>query len=42
MFIQKYEKQLKIYKKALEDLTGKTVEKSYIYSFYLDKEIEIN
>lgn len=40
-FIKKYEKQIKIYKRALEVLTGKIVEKSYIYSFYLDKEIEI-
>ena len=41
MFIQKYNIQLDIYKRALEKLTGISVEKTYIYSFKLGKEIEI-
>ena len=40
-FIQKYKVQLDIYKEALERLTQKKVEKSYIYSFKLEHEIEI-
>jgi ATP-dependent helicase/nuclease subunit A len=39
--IEKYIKQLEIYKRALEDATGKKVEKTYIYSIYLQKAIEI-
>ena len=41
-YIKRYEKQLQIYRKALEKLLNKKVEKSYIYSFYLDKIIEVN
>lgn len=41
MFIQKYKLQLDVYRRALEKLTGKEVEKTYIYSFKLGKEIEI-
>ena len=41
MFIQKYNIQLDIYKRALEKLTGISVKKTYIYSFKLGKEIEI-
>lgn len=41
LFVTRYKKQLEIYKVALEKITGKTVEKSYIYSFNLDKKIEI-
>ena len=41
-FKKRYEKQLQIYRKALEKLLNKKVEKSYIYSFYLDKIIEVN
>ena len=41
IFIQKYKLQLDIYRRALEKLTGKEVEKTYIYSFKLGKEIEI-
>lgn len=39
--IEKYKEQLEIYKKALEHALNKKVEKTYIYSIYLDKEIEI-
>ena len=41
-FINKYKIQLDIYKEALEKLTGYKVDKKYIYSFYLDKKIEVN
>ena len=41
MFVQKYKLQLDIYRRALEKLTGMNVEKTYIYSFKLGKEIEI-
>ena len=41
-FIDKYKIQLDIYKDALETLTKYKVEKKYIYSFYLDKKIEVN
>ena len=37
--IEKYKPQLKIYKKAIEEALNKNVEKVYIYSFYLNKEI---
>lgn len=40
--IQKYSKQLEIYKKALEDGLNKKVKEVYIYSLYLNKEILIN
>ena len=40
-FIKKYKKQIDIYKRALDTLTDRKVEKAYIYSFYLDKEIEV-
>lgn len=40
-YIQKYKKQLEIYKEAIETLTSKTVYKSYIYSFELEEGIEI-
>ena len=39
--IQKYKKQLELYKKALEEALNKKVYKMYIYSTYLDREIEI-
>jgi ATP-dependent helicase/nuclease subunit A len=39
--VSKYIKQLEIYKRALEEATGKKVEKTYIYSIYLQKAIEI-
>ena len=41
-FLDKYKIQLDIYKEALEVLTKHKVEKKYIYSFYLDKKIEVN
>lgn len=37
--IEKYKPQLKIYKKAIEEALNKNVEKVYIYSAYLNKEI---
>lgn len=37
--IEKYKPQLKIYKKAIEEALNKNVEKVYIYSGYLNKEI---
>lgn len=37
--IEKYRHQLKIYKKAIEEALNKNVEKVYIYSVYLNKEI---
>lgn len=37
--IEKYKPQLKIYKKAIEEALNKNVEKVYIYSVYLNKEI---
>ena len=41
LFRKKYKKQLEIYKIALEKITGKKVENSYIYSFNLGKKISI-
>lgn len=37
--MEKYKPQLKIYKKAIEEALNKNVEKVYIYSVYLNKEI---
>ena len=39
--IEKYKGQLNLYKRALEQALGKKVDKTYIYSTYLDKEILI-
>ena len=39
--IDKYEKQLNIYKRALEQTLEKNVKKCYIYSVYLDKLIQV-
>lgn len=39
--VDKYKKQLEIYKRALEESLGKSVYKTYIYSIYLGKSIEI-
>ena len=39
--IEKYRVQLDLYKKALEQAIGKKVEKTYIYSIYLNKEISL-
>ena len=41
IFIEKYKKQLEIYKAALEKILDKKVESTYIYSFYLDREIKL-
>lgn len=39
--INKYKKQLEIYKRALEQALGRNVDNCYIYSVYLEKLIEI-
>ena len=39
--ILKYKTQLEIYKRAIEESTNKKVENIYIYSTYLEKEIEV-
>ncbi|SFU38939.1 DNA helicase/exodeoxyribonuclease V, subunit A [Clostridium sp. DSM 8431] len=39
--IKKYTVQINYYKEALRKITGKEVKESYLYLFYLDKEIEI-
>lgn len=39
--INKYRKQLELYKRALEEGLDKKVDKVYIYSTYLEKELEI-
>ncbi len=38
--IEKYKEQLELYKKALEKALNRKVDKVYIYSLYLNKEIE--
>ena len=37
--VEKYNLQLELYKKALEESLNKKVKKTYIYSVYLGKEI---
>ena len=39
--MQKYKKQLDLYKEALEQALDKQVDTVYIYSVYLGKEIEL-
>ena len=39
--VEKYRKQLEIYKKALEQALGKCVDKCYIYSVYLEKMLNV-
>ena len=39
--IEKYRTQLELYQKALEETLKRKVDKTYIYSVYLGKEIEI-
>ena len=41
ILIERYSSQLQLYKRALESETGKRVDKTYIYSTYLEKEIKI-
>ena len=41
ILIDKYKVQLDLYKKALIQALGRNVDKVYIYSTYLDKEIEV-
>ena len=38
--LNKYRKQLDLYKRALESALNRKVDKVYIYSVYLEKEIE--
>ena len=40
--IKLYKDQIWYYKKVLEQLTGKKVKESYIYSFTLEKEIKVD
>ena len=40
--VQKYQKQLEIYKEALEKGLDKVVKEVYIYSLYLNKEIKLD
>ena len=39
--IEKYKAQLNLYKRAIEQATGKKVENVYIYSTYLNKKIDV-
>lgn len=39
--VEKYKEQLRLYKRALEQAMKKKVDEVYIYSVYLDREIEI-
>ena len=39
--IEKYKKQLEIYKYAIEEANGKKVDEVYLYSTYLNKEIRV-
>ena len=39
--IEKYKIQLQLYKEALEKGTNKIVDEVYIYSLYLNKEIQL-
>lgn len=41
ILVQKYENQIECYRKAIEQGTGKKVEKAFIYSIYLDEAIEV-
>ena len=41
ILVDKYRTQLELYKRALEGATGKSVNKVYIYSTYLEKEIKL-
>ena len=41
-FIERYGVQLRLYRYALAQLTGKKADKLYVYSFYLNEVIEIS
>lgn len=41
ILVNKYRSQIETYKRAIEQATGEKVKKTYIYSLYLGKEIEI-
>lgn len=38
--VKKYNKQLELYKQALESALNRKVDKTYIYSVYLGKELD--
>ncbi len=40
-FVARYKKQLEYYRRAIENISGRKVAKTYIYSFELSKSIEI-
>jgi len=40
--VEKYKKQIELYKKAIEEATKRKVKETYIYSTYLGKEILVN
>lgn len=40
--INKYQGQIKLYREALEAISGKKVKESYLYSFHNDQEFKIN
>ena len=40
--IRRYEMQLRYYKKALEQMVGKQVKETVFYSFFLEKEINVD
>lgn len=39
--MERYEKQMELYARALEGILGKRVVRKVLYSFSLDKEIEV-
>ena len=41
VLLERYKVQLEYYKQALEQLTGKRVKETYIYSFALNKDIRL-
>ena len=40
-FINKYRIQIELYEKTLNKILGEDVKESYLYSFYLEKELKI-
>ncbi|GAB6168719.1 helicase-exonuclease AddAB subunit AddA [Clostridium carnis] len=40
--VEKYKVQIKYYKEAIEKITNKKVKESYLYSFYLNKELKVD
>lgn len=41
ILVERYEKQMELYARALEGILGKRVVRKVLYSFSLDKEIEV-